>query len=347
MGVLGENLLGVIREVMEPGMMRKATLILRSSWAVPFVAGAAFLLAADEAPGPKPARVNKAIELLSEDQPIYYFTEGRGGSQGGFKEGLRLAQTWADLIIYEMEFGPYDVTELREFMAGLVQGGPTRSGHRTPAVQVVVPFSGFDVATVRANHWVVQQILATGVHGITLCHARDPAAVREFVRAARFPHHRQGVNGGPLAEGLRGNGGQANAAQIWGVSPQEYIRRADVWPLNPEGEILIGLKIEDKYALAAAEESASVPGVGYAEWGPGDMGLSLGYPEIHDPPYRPMVEQARQRVLKATQAAGIAFLDVVTVENVEERLREGTKIGATRSREAAERGRRFTKRPQP
>lgn len=347
MGVLGENLLGAIREVMEPVMMRKATLILRSSWAVPFVAGAAFLLAADEAPGPKPARVNKAIELLSEDQPIYYFTEGRGGSQGGFKEGLRLAQTWADLIIYEMEFGPYDVTELREFMAGLVQGGPTRSGHRTPAVQVVVPFSGYDVATVRANHWVVQQILATGVHGITLCHARDPAAVREFVRAARFPHHRQGVNGGPLEEGLRGNGGQANAAQIWGISPQEYMRRADVWPLNPEGEILIGLKIEDKYALAAAEESASVPGVGYAEWGPGDMGLSLGYPEIHDPPYRPMVEQARQRVLKATQAAGIAFLDVVTVENVEERLREGTKIGATRSREAAEKGRRFTKRPQP
>ena len=327
--------------------MRKATLALRRVWGLPLFAGAAFLFAADESVDLKPARINKAIELLSQDQPIYYFTEGRGGSQGGFKEGLRLAQTWADLIIYEMEFGPYDVTELREFMAGLVQGGPTRSGHRTPAVQVVVPFGGYDVATVRANHWVVQQILATGVHGITLCHARDPAAVREFVRAARFPHHRQGVDGGPLDEGLRGNGGQANAAQIWGVSPQEYMRRADVWPLNSEGEILIGLKIEDKYALALAEESASVPGVGYAEWGPGDMGLSLGHPEIHDPPYPPKVEQARQRVLKATQAAGIAFLDVVTLENVEERRREGIRIGATRSREAAERGRRSTQRPQP
>ena len=327
--------------------MKTATLAFRRGCVLPVVAGAAILSAANEPPDPNRSRINKAIELLDQDQPIYYFTEGRGGSQGGFKEGLRLARTWADLIIYEMEFGPYDVTELREFMAGLVQGGPTPSGHRTPAVQVVVPFGGYDAATVRANHWVVQQILATGVHGITLCHARDPAAVREFVRAARFPHHRQGVDGGPLEEGLRGNGGQANAAQIWGVSPQEYIRRADVWPLNPEGEILIGLKIEDKYALAAAGESASVPGVGYAEWGPGDMGLSLGYPEIHDPPYPPTVEQARQRVLKATQAAGIAFLDVVTRENVEERLREGTRIGATRSREAAERGRRFTKRPQP
>ena len=328
-------------------MTRTATWVFTRGWMLPVAAGAAFLFAANNPSDPRPTRINKAIELLAQDQPIYYFTEGRGGSQGGFKEGLRLAQTWADLIIYEMEFGPYDVTELREFMAGLVQGGPTPSGHRTPAVQVVVPFSGYDAATVRANHWVVQQILAAGVHGITLCHARDPAAIREFVRAARFPHHRLGVDHGPLEEGLRGNGGQANAAQIWGLSPQEYMRRADVWPLNPEGEILIGLKIEDKYALAAAEESASVPGAGYAEWGPGDMGLSLGYPEIHDPPYPKEVEQARRRVLAATQAAGIAFLDVVTPENVEERLREGTRIGATRSREAAEAGRRFTERSQP
>ena len=322
------------------------TLLTRLLWAAPAV-GLSLLLAAADGPAPKPDRINKAIELLSRDQPIYYYTEGRGGSQGGFKEGLRLAQTWADFIIYEMEFGPYDVTELREFMAGLVQGGPTPSGHRTPAVQVVVPFSGLDAATVRANHWVVQQILAAGVHGVTLCHARDPAAVREFVRLARFPHHRRGVDDGPLEEGLRGNGGQGNAAQIWGVSPQEYMRRADVWPLNPEGEILIGLKIEDKYALEMAEESAAVPGVGYAEWGPGDMGLSLGFPEIHDPPYANEVEQARLRVLEACKAAGIAFLDVVTGDNVEERIREGVRIGATRSREAAERGRQFTERAQP
>ncbi len=296
---------------------------------------------------PEPKRINKAIGLLSQDQPIYYFTEGRGGSQGGFKEGLRLAKTWADLIIYEMEFGAYDVTELREFMAGLVQGGPTPSGHRTPSVQVVLPFSGLDVATVRANHWVVQQILAAGVHGVTLCHARDPAAVREFVRLARFPHHRQAVDDGSLPEGLRGNGGQLHASQVWGISPKEYMRRADVWPLNPDGEILLGLKIEDRYALENSEKSAATPGIGYAEWGPGDMGLSLGFPEIHDPPYEPKVAAARLRVLNACKAAGIAFLDVMTPGNVEQRIREGVRIGATRYEEAAARGRRFSKRPQP
>ena len=291
--------------------------------------------------------INKAIDLLSQDQPVYYFTEGRGGSQGGFKEGLRLAQTWADLIIYEMEFGAYDVTELREFMAGLVQGGPTASGHRTPAVQAVLPFSGLDVATVRANHWVVQQVLAAGVHGVTLCHARDPAAVREFVRLARLPHHRQGVDHGPLQEGLRGNGGQLHASQVWGISPREYMRRADVWPLNPQGEILLGLKIEDRYALENSEQIAKTPGIGYAEWGPGDMGLSLGFPEIHDPPYPATVAAARSRVLNACKDAGISFLDVMTLDNVEERIKEGVRIGATRYEAAAARGRSLTQRPRP
>jgi 4-hydroxy-2-oxoheptanedioate aldolase len=308
---------------------------------------AAISLALAAADPPKAKRVNKAVELLAAKQPIYYFTEGRGGSQGGFKEGLQLASTWADFIIYEMEFGAYDVAELREFMAGLALGGPTLSGHRMPAVQVVLPFSGYDVATVRANHWVVQQVLAAGVHGVTLCHARDPDAVREFVRTARFPQHRQGVDGGPLGEGYRGNGGQGHASQVWGLSPKEYMRRADVWPLNPDGEVLLGLKIEDKYALANADELAAVPGIGYAEWGPGDMGLSLGYPETHDPPYPAEVEQARRRVRDACKKAGIAFLDVITDANIEERIGEGVLIGATRSREAAERGRRLTRRPQP
>ncbi len=135
-----------------------------------------------------------------------YYPEGRGGTQGGFKEGLRLARTWADLIIYEREFGAYDVTELREFMAGLVQGGPTANGHRTPAVQVVLPSSDLDVPTVRANHRVVRQVLAAGVHGVTRWHARDPLE-RALVRTARYPHHRPGAGDEAPAEGLLGNAG--------------------------------------------------------------------------------------------------------------------------------------------
>jgi 4-hydroxy-2-oxoheptanedioate aldolase len=288
----------------------------------------------------KPKRINRAIELLEQDQPIYYT-----GGRGGFDEGVQMAQTWADYINYEMEHGAFDLTRLRDFMRGLVKGGPTRSGHRTPAVIVTLPVIGLDEPYMRANSWVVQQVLASGVHGILLCHARSPEAVRVFVEAARYPFHRQAVPDG-LGEGLRGSGSQGFASQIWGVSGDEYIQRADVWPLNPKGEILLGLKIEDKYALENAEKTTKVPGIGFAEWGPGDMGWSLGFLGRHDAPYPPEMARARARVLAACKAAKIAFLNQVNASDVEEMIREGVRIGAG-NQAAAEKGRRFTKRAMP
>ena len=92
---------------------------------------------------------------------------------------------------------------------------------------------------------------------------------------SRLPIHKQGVGKG-LDEGRRGAHGTPTAAQIWGVSQEEYSDKADAWPLNPNGELLLGVKLEDKYALANAEQNLKVPGIAFAEWGPGDMALSLG-----------------------------------------------------------------------
>ena len=50
-------------------------------------------------------------------------------------------------------------------------------------------------------------------------------------------------------EGLRGWGSHTSAASVWGLSAQEYLQKADVWPLNPEGEIMLGVKLEDQQAL--------------------------------------------------------------------------------------------------
>src|SRR5262245_12295215 len=226
------------------------------------------------AEAPKPTRINKAIELLESGQPIYY-TGSHEGTEGTFEQGVKDAQTWADYISYDMEHAPFDVKGLAEYMRGLVKGGPTRSGHRTPAVIVNVPVNGTDEATVRANAWMFHQVLATGVHGILLCHADTPGAVRAFVEAVRLPTHKQGVDKG-INEGRRGVHGANTAAAIWGVSADTYLDKADTWPLNPQGELLLGLKLEDKYALANADENLKIPGIAFAEWGPGDMSLSLG-----------------------------------------------------------------------
>lgn len=290
---------------------------------------------------PKPARINRAIELLEQGQPVYYATARAGA---GYEEGKKLAQTPSDYINYEMEHGSFDMTALREFMRGLVDGGPTKSGHRTPAVIVTLPVLGLDEAGMRANHWVVQQVLAAGVHGILLCHARVPEAARAMVEAARYPFAPK-VAG--LDQGLRGSGSQGYAAQIWGIPGNEYLRRADPWPLNKEGEILLGLKIEDSYALTNAEKTTKVPGIAFAEWGPGDMGFWLvGLPKAGGgggEQFPPVMLQARERVKKATQDAKIFFLNSCNDKNVVDMIKEGVMI-CTGGYEV---GRKFTKRVMP
>ena len=319
-------------------------------------ASAAMLLSASllTAQSSKPKRINKAIDLLEQGQPIYYT-----GSTGGFEDGEKMAQTAADYINYGLEHGAFNMTKLREFMQGLVQGGPTKSGHRTPAVIVTLPIYATDAASMRANAWMIQQVLAAGVHGILMCHANEPEAIRVFVEATRYPFAPKAAG---LEEGItRGSGSQGFASEIWGVSRTEYMRKADPWPLNPEGEILLGLKIENRHALANAEESARVSGIGFAEWGPGDMGMSLlGLPE--DTPggrragrrggrtprtFHPAMVAARSRVLAATKAAKITFLNSCNEDNVIDMIKEGVMICTGGEGPGATKGREFSKRPRP
>ena len=147
-----------------------------------------------------------------------------------------------------MEHGPFDPNKLRQFTKGLVDGGPTKSGHRTPTVIVTLPVLGLDEASVRVNHWVIEQILSAGVHGLMLCHARNAEAVRMFVASARYQFERPELNGADkgIPEGLRGSGSQGYASQIWGITGTEYVEKADPWPMNPNGELILSLKMEDK-----------------------------------------------------------------------------------------------------
>ncbi len=305
----------------------------------------AVLACAALAQTPKAKRINRAIELLEHGQPIYY-TGSHSGTAGTFDQGVKDAQTWADYISYDMEHAPFDVKGLADYMRGLVEGGPTKSGHRTPAVIVNVPVIGSDEATIRANAWQFAQVLATGVHGVLLCHADSPAAVRAFVEAIRLPLHKQSVGGG-LNEGRRGVHGVPTASHIWGVGAEEYLDRADPWPLNPNGELLLGVKLEDKYALANADEILKIPGIAFAEWGPGDMALSLGVRGSGQAALQhPAMQKARATILAACKANKKFFLNTFGPNDVIDMIKEGVMIGPA-SRETAEKGRQHTKREMP
>ena len=282
--------------------------------------------------------VNRAVELLKRGQPIYY----GGAGELSYEKGVEASGRWEDYLIVEMEHGLFDLPSLKAFMAGLVDGGPAPTGHLTPCIIVTLPTNGTSEAVMRANAWMVKQLLALGVHGLLLCHAETPGAVRAFVEAARYPFHTRVVGDG-LEVGQRGSGGQGFAAGTWGLAVQDYVQKADVWPLNPEGELMLGLKIENQRALANVDESLAVPGIAFAEWGPGDMGMSFGYPDRHDPPYPPEMIAARTAVLKACKANGVAFLDGATPENVTDRIDEGVMVSGC-GLEAAEIGKKHTGR---
>ena len=289
-------------------------------------------------------RVNRAIELLAQDQPIYYLG-GHTGYALTCEQGREDAGTWADYINIGMEHGAFDMAGLDAYMRGLVDGGPTNSGHRTPTVIVEAPVEGSSEGMIRYNAWQFRQILARGVHGILLCQAETPDAVRAFVESCRYPINRAGVGHG-LGVGTRGVGSEPSATAIWGIDRQDYVRRADPWPLNPEGELLLGIKIENVRAVSNIEQTLKVPGIGFAEMGPGDLSMSLGY--MNAPrPYPPEMQEARDRVKAACEENGVAFLEGATPEDVGRKIDEGVRVVSGQREETARIGREHTKREMP
>jgi 4-hydroxy-2-oxoheptanedioate aldolase len=315
-------------------------------------------------------RVNRAIELLAQDQPIYYY----GGHTGAVltrEQGRQDAHIWADYINVGMEHGSLDMAGLAGYMTGLVEGGPTSSGHRAATVIVEAPVNGINEEYILFNAWQFRQILGRGVHGILLCQVETAGAARAFVESCRYPQGLIGTdpsfasplerlrgasrgapgmkNGRPfLGLGTRGRGSEATAAAIWGLSQDEYLAKCDPWPLNPDGELLLGVKLESPEGVANADEILAVPGLGFAEMGPGDLSHALGYKTIPRNPYPPEMQEARDKIFAACREYGIAFLEnAESPDRVRSKIDEGVRIFSGHSEENARAGRARSKRTMP
>jgi 4-hydroxy-2-oxoheptanedioate aldolase len=122
-------------------------------------------------------------------------------------------------------------------------------------------------------HHVVKQMLDAGAFGIVLPQVRSAAQVAALVRAMRYPPQRGAQY--PDPRGRRG-WGPSGATRVWDLSADEYARRADVWPLNPEGELLAIIMCETRECLANIDEILEVPGLGAMMIGSADLSLALG-----------------------------------------------------------------------
>jgi 4-hydroxy-2-oxoheptanedioate aldolase len=307
----------------------------------------------------KPRRINKCIELFEDGQPMYYTGAGMDAGVDPYGQGVRMSQTYADGIFVEMEHGALDFMQMREFMRGLVDGGPTRSGHRTPTVVVTRPIIGLNPTYMEGNTWVIEQLLDCGIHGIHICHARSADAIKVAAQMAmRYPFPRPEVPKLDL-RGLRGNS-PSYAAQVWGVPVNRYAHLADLWPLNPKGEIMFGVKIEDTFADQEVDKTIAEPGVAFAEWGPGDHSFWLygldALPENEsafeeDLVTRPEMAKVRQATLDACKKNKVQFLNAVNTDPksltyVVTQIQQGCMVCAG-GEAASIIGREYSKRKMP
>lgn len=123
--------------------------------------------------------------------------------------------------------------------------------------------------------------------------------------------------------------------------------RCEPWPLNPNGELLLGVKLESPEGIANADAICAVPGLGFAEMGPGDLSLSLGSVKMLRDPYPPIMRAARDKVLAACRRNNIAFLEGCNPANIAARLDEGVRVIAGHSEETARIGRDHQRRCMP
>ena len=222
-----------------------------------------------------------------------------------------------DGVVIEMEHGVYDIKALRDCLQYMLNRQQiVASGSLAPAVtpMVRIPPNGAEM-----NQWIAKQVLDSGVYGIVWPHISTVEEARNAVASCRYARPTNAPRYEPA--GQRGDG-PGNAARYWGISQQEYYDRADVWPLDPKGEILVAIMCEDVVGMKNLPQILKeVPGIGAVIIGEGDLSQNLGYPRQYK---HPVVVAAINEILSACKAANVACGHPhVEADNVDEVVAQG------------------------
>ncbi|MEZ5417420.1 MAG: aldolase/citrate lyase family protein [Vicinamibacterales bacterium] len=246
-----------------------------------------------------PPRRNPVIRLLDEGKPAFSIWANYIGVGRDYHAAVTLQNnTGFDFILYDLEHDPLDVEGLSQFLRALLDPAAiAREGVSVVKPVVVrIPPNGREI---RQNQWMVKQILDTGVAGLMFPHIETPEQALDAIRAVRYPQPPSAPHVQP--EGLRG-ASNSIAARYWGMGSREYERRADVWGLQPDADMLILLIIENKLGVENVREIARTMRDAHVKcvlWaGGGDMSLSYG----HDPA---LTEAGLRRVIEAGKEFGL------------------------------------------
>ncbi len=199
-------------------------------------------------PAYKPRRINKAIGVAGREHnqsrfffffffflPLCRIQRASGAPDPPMRKASAWARPGATPSITRWRMIRFSHGRgLRNFMQGLVDGGPTPSGHRTPdgvrhhtglggclMVPQCAPMSG---------RW--PRRWRQGAHGVLICEMESAEAAQIAVAGARYKWTWPGVKQLPL-EGCRGAGSWPSPPISGASARRRYNRVADIWPHNP------------------------------------------------------------------------------------------------------------------
>ncbi len=225
-----------------------------------------------------------------------------------------------DGIIFEMEHNPYDVAALGDALQYMLNRKQiATSGSLAPAVTPIarIPSNGIEM-----NQAFAKQVLDRGAYGVVWPHVATVEQAYNAVASCRYARPKNA----PLYEpkGVRGDG-PATAARYWGLSQADYYAKADVWPLAPQGEILVGLMCESTQAIENLDEILSnVPGIGFILIGEGDLSQELGLARQYE---HPEVLDAMRKIVETCHKHKVVVGNPhVTAGNYERLLKEGYRF---------------------
>ncbi|QQR38526.1 HpcH/HpaI aldolase family protein [Devosia rhizoryzae] len=207
-------------------------------------------------------RMNHLIEMVEAGE----FGIGPFSAVRDQLNARTLAASKLDFIVIDMEHNAFDAETLRNFIWNM----RSTDGSFPVAPIVRIPINGREAGQ---NQWLFKQILDAGAMGIMVPQVNSVEDAQAAVVAMRYPPFKD--DAAPEPRGQRGFGG---APAAWGLPAPDYAKAADLYPLDPEGELLLIVQIETAQAVDDLEEIMAVPGVGAAFLGPADLHADMGYP---------------------------------------------------------------------
>ncbi len=221
-------------------------------------------------------RLNPMIDLLEQKKPVFgvYWPGNPQGRRGGPPPSdavMKSPAEWArDALAYRnadflfsgsMEGGvDRAIGGVTDFIKATADAGALT---KTPfprfphPLMVKTPKIAPDTAHAVQN---ISRELNLGVSGIMFVETESADEVRAGIAAMRFAS-----KGGTRSEDV------AMAPAYWGMTEAQYKQKADLWPLNPDGELVNWTIVESKEGLAHVREIAAVKGIGVLWPGAGTL----------------------------------------------------------------------------